>query len=375
DGVGRFNHFENGSIYWTPSTGAHIVAGNIREYWKRQGWERSRYGYPAGEEQRVDDLGVKQEFQNRSIERLVPTDRTLPVYDPNSEESYAFSFVISREQYEMWSPKAIAREVTTHMDERFSFKGCGDRIYVGKVCNLLPFGLDLPNPVRVVAMSDTGFTFKSLEGHLEGKDRFINFEFQRGRAAAPNVIVMTVKAWGPKGNLSRLGAANRSAAMRLWSRLNGSISKALPSIPRTYLTDDNFTVRAKRSAEDENRLDPEIPLFTFEEFSQLLEEDPDALWAKIQGAGSGAADGSAVEPVRVEDRVKDRSVGGEQPPTSDVQYPPSNELPRVTMQETEPGEIPSRTQTLGEEVVIQSGRPLGVDEALDEPTGEVGVAN
>jgi uncharacterized protein with LGFP repeats len=24
DGVGRFNHFQGGSIYWTPSTGAQI---------------------------------------------------------------------------------------------------------------------------------------------------------------------------------------------------------------------------------------------------------------------------------------------------------------------------------------------------------------
>ena len=27
DGFGRFNHFQNGSIYWTPDTGAHEVHG------------------------------------------------------------------------------------------------------------------------------------------------------------------------------------------------------------------------------------------------------------------------------------------------------------------------------------------------------------
>ena len=31
DGVGRFNHFEHGSIYWTPETGAHEVHGAIRD--------------------------------------------------------------------------------------------------------------------------------------------------------------------------------------------------------------------------------------------------------------------------------------------------------------------------------------------------------
>ena len=31
DGVGRFNHFEGGSIYWTPGTGAKEVHGAIRD--------------------------------------------------------------------------------------------------------------------------------------------------------------------------------------------------------------------------------------------------------------------------------------------------------------------------------------------------------
>lgn len=31
DGVGRYNHFKNGSIYWTPATQAHEVHGAIRD--------------------------------------------------------------------------------------------------------------------------------------------------------------------------------------------------------------------------------------------------------------------------------------------------------------------------------------------------------
>ena len=38
--VGRFNHFENGSIYWTPAIGPHEVHGLIRDFWAKQGWER-----------------------------------------------------------------------------------------------------------------------------------------------------------------------------------------------------------------------------------------------------------------------------------------------------------------------------------------------
>jgi hypothetical protein len=50
DGVGRYNHFEGGSIYWTPNTGAHIVRGMIRGAWADQGWEKGRLGYPRTDE-------------------------------------------------------------------------------------------------------------------------------------------------------------------------------------------------------------------------------------------------------------------------------------------------------------------------------------
>lgn len=53
DGVGRFNHFQGGSIYWHPATGAHEVHGLIRQFWANNGWEKSALGYPTS-----DELGV-----------------------------------------------------------------------------------------------------------------------------------------------------------------------------------------------------------------------------------------------------------------------------------------------------------------------------
>lgn len=50
DGVGRFNHFEGGSIYWTPATGACEVHGAIRDRWAALGWEQSFLGYPISDE-------------------------------------------------------------------------------------------------------------------------------------------------------------------------------------------------------------------------------------------------------------------------------------------------------------------------------------
>jgi hypothetical protein len=63
DGIGRFNHFDNGSIYWTNHTGPMTVSrdvagsfsqgsGPIRDIWAVLGWERGFLGYPITDEYR-----------------------------------------------------------------------------------------------------------------------------------------------------------------------------------------------------------------------------------------------------------------------------------------------------------------------------------
>lgn len=67
DGRGRFNHFEGGSIYWTPQTGAHEVHGDIRAEWARLGWERGRLGYPTSDEKDTPDGGRVSDFEGGNI--------------------------------------------------------------------------------------------------------------------------------------------------------------------------------------------------------------------------------------------------------------------------------------------------------------------
>lgn len=50
DRIGRYNHFEGGSIYWSPRTGAHAVYGAILARWRSLGWELSYLGYPTSTE-------------------------------------------------------------------------------------------------------------------------------------------------------------------------------------------------------------------------------------------------------------------------------------------------------------------------------------
>jgi uncharacterized protein with LGFP repeats len=68
DGVGRFNHFQGGSIYWTPETGPHEVHGDIRAEWAKRGWETGRLGYPVSDELPwPDGPGRMSNFQGGSI--------------------------------------------------------------------------------------------------------------------------------------------------------------------------------------------------------------------------------------------------------------------------------------------------------------------
>jgi uncharacterized protein with LGFP repeats len=68
DGVGRFNHFQGGSIYWTPRTGAHEVHGAIRDKWAEQGWETGALKYPVTDETSMSDgVGRFNDFQGGSI--------------------------------------------------------------------------------------------------------------------------------------------------------------------------------------------------------------------------------------------------------------------------------------------------------------------
>ena len=66
DAIGRYNHFQGGSIYASPSSGAHEVRGAIRSTWAGMGWERSSLGYPVSDEYAVPG-GRRSDFQRGSL--------------------------------------------------------------------------------------------------------------------------------------------------------------------------------------------------------------------------------------------------------------------------------------------------------------------
>jgi uncharacterized protein with LGFP repeats len=68
DKLGAMRHYANGSIYWHPSTGAHIVKGAIRQKWAALGWQTGILGYPTTDEESTPDgIARYNQFQGGTI--------------------------------------------------------------------------------------------------------------------------------------------------------------------------------------------------------------------------------------------------------------------------------------------------------------------
>lgn len=66
DGMGRYNMFPGGVIYWSQENGAHAVWGAIAGVWQGNGSEKGRYGYPTSDEYDYKN-GKAQDFQGGTI--------------------------------------------------------------------------------------------------------------------------------------------------------------------------------------------------------------------------------------------------------------------------------------------------------------------
>lgn len=68
DGKGRFAHFENGSIYWSPQTGAQPIPGDMMGAWGKNGYENGDLKYPTSAPRTVGK-GLVQDFQGGVLTR------------------------------------------------------------------------------------------------------------------------------------------------------------------------------------------------------------------------------------------------------------------------------------------------------------------
>jgi hypothetical protein len=155
DGVGRYNHFQGGSVYWTSGTGAHEVHGAIRDKWASLGWERSYLGYPLSDEEGLPTLGRISIFQRGNITwtpatGAVPTPATLHFHDT------------------LTSGLPLGGWVDIVMN------GLGDFTFSGHLHDSGFDNIDYTLSVVVISPSGTGIAFQR-SGHTEGTSAGLPF--------------------------------------------------------------------------------------------------------------------------------------------------------------------------------------------------------
>ncbi|KAB1647021.1 family 16 glycosylhydrolase [Pseudoclavibacter sp. CFCC 14310] len=66
DGRGAYQPFQRGQMHWSPQSGAHATRGAVQDYWAHSGWEFGALGYPIGEELAVKG-GASQRFEGGTV--------------------------------------------------------------------------------------------------------------------------------------------------------------------------------------------------------------------------------------------------------------------------------------------------------------------
>nr|WP_246215325.1 hypothetical protein [Modestobacter muralis] len=70
---GCFQPFQGGSVYWSPTTGAHPVDGDIRTRWGQLGWENGQLGYPVAAVVVLSNGDTSQRFHGGTLLRSAST--------------------------------------------------------------------------------------------------------------------------------------------------------------------------------------------------------------------------------------------------------------------------------------------------------------
>lgn len=176
DKTGRYNHFQGGSIYWSQASGVHSISGLIRDFWGSQGWERSSLKFPISEKYAAGG-GIKQDFQGGSVQYFKPTGKALASFDKKKISSYRQVYpLFSKLKLKRWHATGVYREVIQNMDKYFPLSGCPDEITEGSVCTFTGMG-GVKNKVTVDRISDDGFSLVTTDDHPEGDGRVLNVRF------------------------------------------------------------------------------------------------------------------------------------------------------------------------------------------------------
>ena len=194
DGVGRFNHFQAGSIYWSPGTWAQEVHGLIRDAWASAGWERNAaLGYPITDEEIPDRrIGHRHPEHRRKPIVGVPVDL---IKMPAEAAAVGFSPLVSNVSPIM---STLSTSLEAKVDTTSSIRSRPVREVIKNRVEERPSYLDLD----MVGISDVIRSLTPSEpGPVPSVNRFGDFEngvlfWRRGATTARALTPWTVASDG-----------------------------------------------------------------------------------------------------------------------------------------------------------------------------------
>ena len=253
DGVGRFNHFQAGSIYWTPSTWAHEVHGLIRGYWADHGWERNAaLGYPITDELIPSrTVGHLRPGSIRRPDILVATDlirlpegATTPgmTVRPEITRSATLMAVSATPTATM----ATSRTASPAMLSAATLTP--ERVTAAPAATSLPTGISpgtlaTIDPGMFAVFTQMGVSQGAKEGGVS-KNRFTDFEngvvfWQRGSSTAYKLSPWNQTATGQKLALSSAEVIG-IASLQIRNALSRLVNTQVPSINFSGVTQYMF---------------------------------------------------------------------------------------------------------------------------------------
>lgn len=96
--LGRYSRFANGTFYWSPATGAHVVYGAIADFYRRVGGPQGRLGFPTSDELDLPDApgaryntfehGAIVWYPDTGASELAPLKVRLGTVDTKEDEGF-----------------------------------------------------------------------------------------------------------------------------------------------------------------------------------------------------------------------------------------------------------------------------------------------
>jgi hypothetical protein len=122
DGVGRFNNFQNGAIFWKSNLGAHSLWGLVHQFWVSEGAETNdQLGYPIGDEFNPDISQIT--FNEQGADLMVSFENGVLLWDSKNPDAGVFELDGGAQIFGALTQSEVQTQIETAINWQLEGKG------------------------------------------------------------------------------------------------------------------------------------------------------------------------------------------------------------------------------------------------------------